>query len=312
MKCLTSSCFVLFAVIGHYVTLVVDANDGRPTRIRKKIFEKIFYDFTPPVPLYLVDPTKYLNIDIGKNVDADKFLVQLITEYQSGSLKGFDGKDTKLPKELIQKLVHSNLKSKWEGKILKTELDGPLTHALNNRPKHYPLTTPYPPAKAEPTFTPLEVYTQHPRPLPEYEDAGVRRTPSQYGMPSAPIEPRSDKVFFTTKSKNSTYQVIMRRFYDRPQGAKGIMITGRGKSEDNNEMAIKMDMMTLTTTPPPTTPASSSIETTSPSSFIPLPPPTSTEDDIMMMGSPIMPPFPPAETTTPMTTPMVSRKLRSS
>src|SRR5690349_7104172 len=105
----------------------------------------------------------------------------------------------------------------------------------------------------------------------------------------------------------------MRRFYDRPQGAKEIMITGRGKSEDNNEMAIKMGMMSLTTTmaPPLTSPASF-LGKTSPSSFAPLPPPpTSTEDDIMMMGSPIMSPFPPVEATTPMTNPMVSRKLRS-
>lgn len=107
---------MLFLIMSDLFT----SNTASSSRIRKKYFDKIFYDFTAPVPIYLVEPSKYMGLEketLGHDsLDADDLIREIAHELKGG---------------------HKRKKHKNKN----------LLHAINNKEKYYPFEIPYPPVK---------------------------------------------------------------------------------------------------------------------------------------------------------------------
>lgn len=101
-------------------------------RIRKKYFGKIFYDFVQPVPVYLIEPSKYLNVHMIHEVNPHELLVKIRKEESRRNRK----------------------------KALKGHK--PFALVLNNVEQYYPLS---PPPAAEVHPEPIEVPLGHPEPM---------------------------------------------------------------------------------------------------------------------------------------------------
>lgn len=131
----TLSVFITFTVLFNASDRVDSA------RIRKKYFNKIFYDFVQPVPVYLIQPEKYLNIHMMDQMN---------------------------PHEILIKIHKEEAKSKRKkNKVLSKHR--PFTLVLNNVEPYYPLS---PPPVAEHDATPEHETIPEHEVIPEHEAIG--------------------------------------------------------------------------------------------------------------------------------------------
>ena len=127
-----SSSFLVTLISVTTLSLLLNIQCSHAGRIRKKYFNKIFYDFVQPVPVYLIQPEKYLNIHMIDQIS---------------------------PHDILIKIRKEELKSKRKkNKVLSKHR--PFTLVLNNVEPYYPLS---PPPIAE-----HEVVPEH-EAVPEHE-----------------------------------------------------------------------------------------------------------------------------------------------
>lgn len=120
------------------VSVLLNTQSTHAGRIRKKYFNKIFYDFVQPVPVYLIQPEKYLNIHMIDQIR---------------------------PHDILIKIRKEELKSKRKKNKVLTK-HRPFTLVLNNIEPYYPLSPP--PIAEHDAPVEHETIPQH-EPIPEHQ-----------------------------------------------------------------------------------------------------------------------------------------------